>query len=255
VRNSFLENELIKRGIHFLPIKNKEWLISRIKECNFDFLVSNGCPYILPISGLQKPGQVFINIHPSLLPDLKGNNSINGAILFNRDAGATCHIMDDGTDTGAIISQIKIPLSHDLDIGLLYQVTFEAEGEVFDKALEKNFAPAKKNPQLKECIYYTRKEEDLKLDFAGDVGTIIRKIKAFGIKSLGAYFVHKGHKYKVYDCDTIQNKYLNTRLGNYSELEIVYKYESNIVVKKSNMFLKLKAIEGNINLLQAGETL
>ena len=36
---------------------------------------------------------------------------------------------------------------------------------------------------------------------------------------------------------------------------LAYKYERNIVVKKSNMFLKLKAIEGNIDLLRVGETL
>ena len=37
---------------------------------DYDILVSNGCPYILPLNELKKAK--YVNVHPSLLPNLKG---------------------------------------------------------------------------------------------------------------------------------------------------------------------------------------
>lgn len=52
-------------------------------------------------------------------------------LLFDRSCGATCHIMDDNIDTGDIISRVKIPTTPDIEAGILYQLCFKAEVEVF----------------------------------------------------------------------------------------------------------------------------
>lgn len=128
VKNSFLESELVSRGISYEAIENKGWLIDRLSELNFNWFVSSGLPIILPISRLKEgTNKQFINIHPSYLPDLKGVDPVPGAILYGKDSGATCHFMDDGIDSGKIIHQIKIPYQPEFTADLLYQLSFEAE--------------------------------------------------------------------------------------------------------------------------------
>ena len=73
------------------------------------------------------------------MPDLRGKSPINGAILYERKAGVTCHYMNDNIDDGDIISQIPIDYSEDLDAGLLYQLSFSAEGDVFEMAYKNSF--------------------------------------------------------------------------------------------------------------------
>lgn len=69
-------------NIKTLTFNEKEDLLKIITESDFDILVSNGCPYILPVTKIKKQHQIFINLHPSLLPDLKGPHPINGAIFY-----------------------------------------------------------------------------------------------------------------------------------------------------------------------------
>jgi len=111
VKGSYLEKDLQKIGYNYKSIISKEQLIDDINILDFDCLLSNGYPYILLVSMMKKYNQIFINIHPSLLLDLKGKHPINGAILFDRKHGVTCHHMDDGIDTGSFIANIEIPIT------------------------------------------------------------------------------------------------------------------------------------------------
>lgn len=251
-KGSILEKELINRGIEHKILSSKELFCETIKKMDFDILISNGLPFKIPVSKIKKIHQIFINIHPSILPDLKGINPINGAILFGKDSGATCHVMDDDIDSGAVIEQIKIKLTSDLDLGLLYQLCFMAEAEVFKKAYAKKFVPSKFRKSSKNYIYFTRKETDLSIDFLENKERIIRRIKAFGIKSQGANFTFRNNVYKVLDVEEIKNDYLLNKLDAYKELEIAFVYENNVVIKKRNCFIKLKNIIGDINALKPG---
>ena len=125
-------NGLLTEPNNVRVIGSKFELLALIRNTTFDVLVSNGCPYILPIGEL--PQARYINIHPSHLPDLRGVDPVIGAVLLGRDAGATCHVMDKGIDTGAVISQIRIPMTEDLGVSTLYQLSFIAGQQVFSQA-------------------------------------------------------------------------------------------------------------------------
>lgn len=48
----------------------------------------------------------FINTHPALLPSFPGAHGVRDALAYGvRVTGATCHFVDGGIDTGAIIDQ------------------------------------------------------------------------------------------------------------------------------------------------------
>ena len=172
VKESVLERELKILNIPYKRIENKVNLVEAIINTEFDCLVSNGCPYILPVSKIKKINQKFINIHPSLLPDLKGKHPINGALLFERRHGVTCHHMDDGIDTGDIISNIEIPLDSQIELQLLYQLSFKAEAEVFYKAFMSDFKCIDVIQINDKPIYYTREEKDLIITYKDDLKTM-----------------------------------------------------------------------------------
>ena len=215
-------------------------MVEAIINTEFDCLVSNGCPYILPVSKIKKINQKFINIHPSLLPDLKGKHPINGALLFERRHGVTCHHMDDGIDTGDIISNIEIPLDSQIELQLLYQLSFKAEAEVFYKAFMSDFKCIDVIQINDKPIYYTREEKDLIITYKDDLKTIIRKIRAFGIPSLGVKFIRNKIEYKILSATIVSKVEINNLFEKSKINEIVIIYDNNVVVKYSKNIIQFK---------------
>lgn len=255
VRDSHLERHLRAKGHSFTVIRSKEHLISRLDSTDYDLFLANGCPYILPVSGLRKGGRTFVNVHPGPLPDLRGIDPVPGALLLGRDSGAACHIMDDGIDTGPVISRIVVPNTADLDAGLLYQISFQAEKEAFAVALERGFLPMDDREAVSSGVYYSKKFRDLIIDFREPAEAIIRRIKAFSNRSQGARFSFNGTQFRVFDAEPVFNPYLTARRDSYTEGEVVFRYENCLLLRKGGAFLKLKAIEGDLSVIQAGDVL
>lgn len=68
---------------------------------------------ILPQSLLEIPKKGFVNVHPSLLPRLRGASPIRTAILEDeKDVGVTVMRIDAQMDHGPTIAQKKVPVPH-----------------------------------------------------------------------------------------------------------------------------------------------
>lgn len=253
VKGSYLERELVNEGIAHEELPVGPAFIELLKQERFDLFLSNGCPVLLPISRLKSEDRKhFVNIHPSYLPDLRGVDPVPGALLHGRDSGATCHVMDDGIDTGGIIAQVRIPFSEDLDAGLLYQLSFIAETEAYTAAAEVNFTPQKTGGRAVETIYYTFKPEHLRIDWSEPLTTIAHRIKAFGTKSKGAWFEHEGQRVIVRDAELVTNQFLVERASAYQEGQVVFAYEKKFLVRHREGFIKLKDLDGTWGTIKPG---
>ncbi|MDP0499590.1 MAG: formyltransferase family protein [Verrucomicrobiota bacterium JB022] len=262
VAGSYLERRLVAEGVPHFSFDRKRQLLDWLKLQSADVVVSNGCPFILPISALTEPlpGVRFVNLHPSCLPDLKGPHPINGALLHGRDAGASCHLMDDGIDTGSIISRVRIPFSPDLDAGLLYQLCFQAEADAFELALTRDFAPLPASetlpgPRELPLLYYRAGEEDLRIDFGESAQQICRRIRAFATRGRGAFAIIAGERFVIRDVETIENPYVLEQLPKHADRSILFVYEGRVVVRLGSECLKLKAIEGPVEKLSPAQRL
>lgn len=251
IKDSFAEKGLKERNIESITIESKQQLLDLIRNTEFDVLVSNGCPYILPISQLRKRDEKYINIHPSLLPDLRGMNPVNGAILFDRPQGTTCHYMDDGIDTGAIISQTKIVEKPDIPLDLLYQLTFMSEAETFLKAYERNFEPNGVKQDQEDTIYYTRKIEDQIITENDDLDLIVRKVRAFQLEGQYARFEKNENRYYIKELIVFKNEYLDT--CDYRNRQIIKIYGNNVISKFDDKYLLWRL--DNASELKVGENL
>ena len=100
----------------FQPKKLDEKFIGELKDLNPDLLVVAAYGKILPKKILEIPKLKSINVHASLLPKLRGPSPIQNS-LFQGDnkTGITIMLMDEGVDTGDILSQKKIKINDDDD--------------------------------------------------------------------------------------------------------------------------------------------
>ena len=86
-------------------------LLLKLKEYNPDLIVLAGCMVVLPEKLIKEYRNKIINIHPALIPSFCGTGyyglKVHEKALERgvKLTGATCHFVDEGTDTGPIISQ------------------------------------------------------------------------------------------------------------------------------------------------------
>lgn len=76
-----------------------------------DLVVLAGFMKILPATFVSKLSPNLINLHPSLLPDFPGANAVRDALAAGATkTGSTIHVVDQGVDTGPIVSQRELEI-------------------------------------------------------------------------------------------------------------------------------------------------
>lgn len=99
----------------FQPEKFNENATEELKRLKPDLVIVAAYGKILPKSALKIPAFGAINVHVSLLPKYRGPSPIQNALLQGeKETGVTIMLMDEGMDSGDIISQKSIAIEpHD----------------------------------------------------------------------------------------------------------------------------------------------
>ena len=249
-RGSFLEKDLAARPLAHVPFAfaDKENVLRQLEVSEFDILVSNGCPFILPISRLRRESRLFINTHPSLLPDLKGPHPVNALFLQgHREFGATTHYMAEEVDAGEILAQQRVPLTPDLDAGLVYRLSFQLEAEAFRQAVAALKAADYRRsgqPQAAGASFYKRAATDQTADAARESAVEIeKKIRAFGIRSLGTTLTTRDGAYLVFEGCAVTHEEAKRRFGRGTPGAVVLEYDGKLLVETPNGLVKLVVYE------------
>ena len=230
--------------VEVFSVNDKRKIVGDIASVDFDLLVSNGCPIILPVGTIRRPGQTFINVHPTLLPHLRGRTPLNGIFIHHhREIGATMHYMDDGIDTGNIIYQSKVPMTPDLDQGLIYKISFDLEGAAFkagmNTLIKSDFAFSG-TVQSTGGSYFNRTLEMQLIDIqSNSTQQIIDKIKAFGVKSQGAILIIGNKQYRLFAAEEICSTYLLNAYKKVPAGEIALEYDGKILLRTLNGIIKI----------------
>ena len=89
-----------------------EVLLSNIEFHKPDLVVLAGFMKVLPANIVNKLTPRMINLHPSLLPDFPGAHAVVDALAAGASVtGATIHIVDEGVDTGRILTQASMAVT------------------------------------------------------------------------------------------------------------------------------------------------
>lgn len=122
-----------------------EEVIPFLKERKIDYIILAGYLTILTKNIVKAYEKRIINIHPSLIPAYCGDGfygmKVHEAVIKNREkfSGATVHYVDEGTDTGEIIAQVKVPVKEEDTPGDLAARVLEAEHILLPETLIKLF--------------------------------------------------------------------------------------------------------------------
>ena len=106
----------LERGLPVLqPEKVRQGrLAAALAELRPDLAVVAAYGRILPADALATPRLGCINVHASLLPDLRGAAPAQWAIARGlRETGVTIMQMDEGLDTGDVLLQRALPIADD----------------------------------------------------------------------------------------------------------------------------------------------
>lgn len=105
----------IKHNLPLLqPAKFDAQTIDIIKKLEPDLIIVAAYGKILPTEILKIPGFGCINVHASLLPKWRGASPIQNALLSgDKETGITVMLMNEGMDTGDILTQKKITIDPD----------------------------------------------------------------------------------------------------------------------------------------------
>ena len=118
-------------------------LIKALDEAEIDLVVLAGFLVIIPEEMVAKYRNRIINIHPSLIPSFCGTGyyglKVHEKALERgvKLTGATVHFVDEGTDSGPIISQKAVEVKDDDTAeSLQLRVMEEAEWKILPEAIE-----------------------------------------------------------------------------------------------------------------------
>ena len=112
-------------------------LTNTLKNQNVDLVCLAGFMSILSKNFLKDWNRKVINIHPSLLPSFRGKNAVKQALEQRvKTAGCSVHFVDEGIDTGEIISQEEVPVSSNDDEETLGKKILKKEHVLYIKVIK-----------------------------------------------------------------------------------------------------------------------
>ena len=130
-----------------------QMLASMLKEYKVDLVILAGFMRVLSPIFVQAFPKRILNIHPSLLPKYPGLHAVKEALdTGDAHTGCTVHFVDEGVDTGPIISQTKVSiLKGDTEESLHTRIK-EQEHHLYPKVISDLSKTLLKNIELDEKI-------------------------------------------------------------------------------------------------------
>lgn len=112
--------------------------IEALKKLNPELIVVVSFGQIISNDIINIPTQGCINVHPSLLPELRGATPLQSAILQGlTQTGITIMIMDEKMDHGPILAQVAIPVAHNETYISLAEKTIDIGRTLFVDTVKK----------------------------------------------------------------------------------------------------------------------
>lgn len=156
--------------------------IGRLREIQPDIIVVAAYGQILPESVLSIPELGCVNIHGSLLPELRGAAPMQYAILQGKEkTGVTLMQMDRGLDTGDMLASRELEIG-DKDIIQLSEVLSHLGAQLFmdilPEIIDKTITAVPQDDGLSTYAHMIKKSDGL-TDFSGSAREEERKLRAF----------------------------------------------------------------------------
>ena len=159
---------------HGIPVYQPEKLrqseeLGQIIALKPDLIVTAAFGQILPKELLEAPRFGCINVHASLLPELRGGAPMHYAILQGKEkTGITIMYMAEKLDAGDILTQTEVPITETDNVGTLHDKLSEAGARLLSETLPKllrgELTPIPQRDEEATFAYNIKREQE-KIDW------------------------------------------------------------------------------------------
>lgn len=223
-----------KQGIPYRYIKdiNSEKNLDWVSGINPDVIFCFGWPNLLKNELLNLPAKGVLGYHPAKLPYNRGRHPIIWALALGlEETASTFFFMDEGADSGPILSQKDVSIEFKDDAKGLYDKTIDTAISQIEEFLPDLIQDTYQVTQQNEYLANTwrkRGKEDGKIDFRMSTEAIYNLVRALTKPYVGAHIETNDGDIKVWKAKPSIDKYPNNlEPGKVLEL----KGEKTIVVK------------------------
>ncbi|KOP82088.1 methionyl-tRNA formyltransferase [Bacillus sp. FJAT-21945] len=128
---------------HGIPVFQPEKIrqpeeLEKILALDPDLIITAAFGQILPKALLEAPKYGCINVHASLLPELRGGAPIHYSIIQGKEkTGITIMYMAEKLDAGDILTQVEVPIAETDTVGTLHDKLSAAGSQLLSETLPK----------------------------------------------------------------------------------------------------------------------
>ncbi|MCK5305580.1 MAG: methionyl-tRNA formyltransferase [Candidatus Omnitrophica bacterium] len=198
----------------------------------------------LPVSIINIPSLLSINVHPSLLPEYRGAAPVNRAIIDGRtETGVTIFKISEQMDAGDIICRQKVKIDEGETSLMLDKRLSDIGGRMVIEALDMirdNRLKLISQDNSLATFAPKLKKEDGRIDWMRDAGDIYNHIR--GVSGWpGAFCGHKGRLLKIYESKPVTGEGVE-KGGKPGEVVSLEKGKA-ITVKAANGYLRILKLQ------------
>jgi len=214
-------------------LKDNKEEYNYLKELDADIAIVVAYGQIIPLEYLSLVKKGFINIHASLLPKWRGAAPIQRSIMhLEKETGVSIMKIGEKLDTGPVCNSYKIEIMDNDNAETVSEKLSALAAEKIldniDEILEDKIEFKEQNHN--EASYASKIEKmEGQIKWSETAESIIGKINGL-YPSPGAFFIHKGERYKILKADLasstgengeVLNNYLEISCGNKKSIKVL----------------------------------
>ncbi len=199
--------------------------VSWIREKSPDIIFCFGWSRLLKREVLSATPMGVLGFHPAALPQNRGRHPLIWALVLGLSKTAsTFFFMDEGADSGDILSQKEVSISDSDDARSLYdKISYTALVQIEDflpKLISGNFETIKQNSALANT-WRKRGAADGKIDWRMSANSIHNLVRGLTEPYIGAHFVYQETEIKVWKTEIVDEKNSNIEPGKIIDIDAV----------------------------------
>lgn len=196
---------------------DQESLADWLRELRPDVIYCFGWSYLLRREILAIPRLGVIGFHPTALPANRGRHPLIWALALGLpETASTFFFMDEGADSGDVLSQRPIPILDEDDAGTLYaKVTAVAreQMEVFTRQLAAGDFPRVPQDHARATSWRKRGRADGQVDWRMSSRAVHDLVRALTRPYVGAHCVAEGRDVKLWRTARVEGAPPNAEPG------------------------------------------
>ena len=233
--------------IHYCKNINDPLNIQWIKNKQPDIIFCWGWSQIIQKDLLSLPNSGIVGVHPALLPKNRGRHPLIWSLVLGlRESGLTFFFMDEGADSGPILSQERFLIEDEDTAKDLYKkikvLATKQIAKFLPQLIDKNYQTLYQDS--KQATYWRkRSKKDGIIDWRMSEMAIMNLVRALTKPYLGAQFIYKDQMITVWSVC----KYDRQILSNIEPGRIIAVLKNRPVIKCMDGALLVDRFEPNID--------